>query len=124
MKALFDKTIHLLSNMVDYRAKRHMVVVSNITNIDTVGYKPSELTFRNEFEKAGKLAMTTTNPRHIPPSPNSEGSLDYEIKTSDEPVKIDTEMANLAENNLMYNTTVEMLARKFRGLETVLKETK
>jgi len=123
MDALFDKTVGLLSNMLDYRNKRHMVVVSNITNIDTVDYKPSEVTFKNEFEKAGQLALKTTNAKHLPP-PNTDGSLNYEVTTSEENVKIDTEMANLAENNLMYNTTVEMLARKFRGLNTVLKETK
>jgi flagellar basal-body rod protein FlgB len=39
-------------------------------------------------------------------------------------VVIDTEMVNLSENQLMYNMTVDMLSRKFRGINTVLKETK
>ncbi len=39
-------------------------------------------------------------------------------------MNIDTEMMNVSENNLMYNLTVELLARKFSGLDTVLKETK
>jgi flagellar basal-body rod protein FlgB len=124
MDALFDKTVNLLSNMLDYRNKRHQVVVSNIANIDTPGYKPSDLSFKNEFDKAGQLAMATTNARHMPPPRNSGEAVQYELQTSDEEAKVDTEMANLAENNLMYNTTVEMLARKFRGLNTVLKETK
>jgi flagellar basal body rod protein FlgB len=33
-------------------------------------------------------------------------------------------MVNLAENHLMYNTAVELLARKFKSLNTVLKEVK
>jgi flagellar basal-body rod protein FlgB len=123
MDALFDKTINLLSNRLDYRSKRHTVVVSNIANIDTPGYKPSDVTFKDEFDKAGQLTLKKTHAKHIPPQ-DSNGSVNYEVTTSEENVKIDTEMANLAENNLMYNTTVEMLARKFRGLNTVLKETK
>ena len=33
-------------------------------------------------------------------------------------------MANLAENHLMYNLTVELLARKFRSLQNVIKESR
>jgi flagellar basal body rod protein FlgB len=33
-------------------------------------------------------------------------------------------MANLAENQLMYNFTVDMLSRKFKGIKTVLTEAK
>jgi flagellar basal-body rod protein FlgB len=124
MDGLFNKTIDLLSGMLSYRSKRHNVIVSNISNIDTAGFKPSELSFKNELKGANALEMTATSPRHIVHSKDSVSSVDYEIKTSERAVKIDTEMANLAENHLMYNTTIEMLARKFRGLQTVLKETK
>jgi flagellar basal-body rod protein FlgB len=41
-----------------------------------------------------------------------------------ENVDLDSEMTKLAENNLMYNLTVELLARKFKSLNTVLTETK
>jgi len=41
-----------------------------------------------------------------------------------EKVDLDKEMAKLAENNLMYNLTVEFLSRKFRSLNTVLRDTK
>ncbi len=114
----------MLSGMLDYRSKRHEIIVSNIANIDTANFKPSDISFKSEFGKANKIAMTTTAPGHIPHRNNSANSIDYDIKKSEDAVKIDTEMANLAENNLMYNTTVEMLARKFRGLNTVLKEIK
>ncbi|MCX5853729.1 MAG: flagellar basal body rod protein FlgB [Deltaproteobacteria bacterium] len=124
MDVLFNKTINVLSGMLDYRTKRHKVIVSNVTNMDTPDFKPSDVTFKNELGKTGKLTMTTTAPGHILPGKGSAGPVQYEIKTSEESGKIDTEMANLAENHLMYNTTVEMLARKFRGLNTVLKETR
>jgi flagellar basal-body rod protein FlgB len=124
MNGLFNKTFNVLSAMLDYRAERHKIVVSNIANIDTTDFKPSELTFKNEFSKAHELAMTTTDPGHIARRKESVHSIEYEIKTSEEKVNLDTEMTNLAENHLMYNTTVEMLARKFRGLNTVLKEAK
>ncbi len=124
MDILFNKTVNMLSSMLDYRSKRHPVILSNVANIDTAGYKPSDLTFRNELSRTQQIEMTATDPAHISKKNKKAGAVPFEMKTSDENVKLDTEMANLAENHLMYNTTVEMLARKFRGINTVLKETK
>ncbi|MBN1380283.1 MAG: flagellar basal body rod protein FlgB [Deltaproteobacteria bacterium] len=114
----------MLENMLDYRTKRHKIIASNITNIDTPGFQPSDISFKDQYAKAGKLSLKTTDSMHIPKKNTSRHPLDYEISQSDEKVVIDKEMADLAENHLMYNTTVEMLARKFRGLKTVLKEAK
>jgi flagellar basal-body rod protein FlgB len=121
MDILFSKTMNQLSHIVDYRAKRHKIIASNIANIDTEGYQPSDLTFKQRFEKSGSIALTLTDPRHMD---GRVGAASFDVKTSEGKVKIDTEMANLAENQLMYNVTVDMLARKFRGIGTVLKETK
>jgi len=126
MNGLFGKTIDLLSNMLDFRAERHKVISSNIANLDTPGYKPSSLDFKGNLDeimnKNESLEITTTNPRHIKSGGEKGG--DFQVSQSGEKVEIDKEMAELAENNIMYNLDVEMLARKFRGLNTVLKETK
>jgi flagellar basal-body rod protein FlgB len=37
---------------------------------------------------------------------------------------MDREMVSIAENHLMHNASIEMLARKLRGLQSVLKETR
>lgn len=124
MDILFDKTMNLLSGMLDYRSKRHKIVVSNIANIDTEDFKPSDISFKTEFGKTRSIQMTTTDPGHIGRMDSKNGPVSFEVKTSEEKVKIDTEMVNLAENHLMYNMTVDIMARKFRGINTVLKETK
>jgi flagellar basal-body rod protein FlgB len=110
--------------MLDYRSKRHKIVVSNIANIDTEDFKPSDISFKTEFGKTRSIQMTTTDPGHIGRMDSKNGPVSFEVKTSEEKVKIDTEMVNLAENHLMYNMTVDIMARKFRGINTVLKETK
>ena len=126
MSGLFGKTIDLLSNMLDFRAERHKVISSNVANLDTPGYKPSSLDFKGNLDaimnKNASLEMTTTNPRHIKSAGEKGGN--FQVSQSGEKVEIDKEMAELAENNIMYNLDVELLARKFRGLNTVLKETK
>jgi len=128
MPQLFNKTFDVLSNMLSYRSKRHQVILSNVTNIDTPGYKAADMSFRKDLREAvvnkGKVQMTKTQDRHMGPEIKNNDPENFEVRETEEEVKLDTEMANLSENHLMYNMTVDMLARKFRGLQTVLKETK
>lgn len=121
MEILFGKTMNLLSGMLDYRSTRHKVIVSNVANIDTEGFKPSDVSFKQAMGKANSLQLATTDPVHIG---RRDGVGPIEVTTSEDKVEIDKEMVNLSENQLMYNMTVDMLSRKFRGINTVLKEAK
>ena len=122
MDILFNKTMNMLSGMLDYRSKRHKVIISNVANIDTEGFKPSDISFKQALGKANSIQVATTDPGHI--GRKEGGAAPVEVITSEENVKIDKEMANLAENQLMYNFTVDMLSRKFKGIKTVLTEAK
>ncbi len=113
MDALFGKTIEMLSAVLDFRSERHKVIASNIANIDTPNYRPKDIVFKEEL----KALISNEYGATI-------GKVDYEVIDSGEKVNLDSEMAKLAENNLMHNLTVELLARKFRGLNTVLREAK
>ena len=128
MEALFGKTVDMLSAVLDFRSERHKVIASNIVNIDTPNYRPQDIVFGEELKEvfeAGKgMHMTGDGGKgHLSgKTVAKEGS--YEIVETGEQVDLDSEMAKLAENNLMYNLAVELLARKFKGLNTVLREAK
>jgi len=127
MNALFGKTIGMLSEFLDFRSERHKVITSNIVNIDTPDYKPKDIVFKDELEtiiSRDRVTMTTSNEGHISEQSSSPGTIDFEVVDSGERVNLDSEMAKLTENNLRHNLTVELLARKFKGLNTVLKEVK
>jgi flagellar basal-body rod protein FlgB len=120
---LFDRTINRLSALADIRAHRHKVIVSNISNIDVAGYEAKELNFSKELGTAldKRVGLVKTDARHLPAKTVSG---DPDVVATGERVKIDKEMGNLAENQLMYNLSIELLARKFRSLSSVLKEAK
>ena len=128
MDALFGKTIKLLSNVLSFRAERQKVISSNVANIDSEGYRPSELSFSSDLAKAmggeAGLPLTRTDPRHLTTDGGANADGEFQVTTSKDKVNLDTEMANLAENHLMYNLTVELLARKFRSLQNVIKESR
>ncbi len=127
MNRLFSKTVNTLGSLLDFRSERHKVLASNIANIDTPGYQPKDVVFKNELQgfQGGGLKVTpvTTNENHIGPT-SASGKIEMEVVDSGAQVSLDKEMINLAENHLMYNMTVELLARKFKGLKSVLQEVK
>ena len=122
---MFNRTFNLLSSMADFRSQRHKVIASNISNMDVADYESREMKFTKELESAiakeRKIDVVKTDPRHIQ---GTSGTGSYDVVTTGERVKLDKEMGNLAENQLMYNLTMELLARKFRSLKNVLTEAK
>lgn len=120
---LFDRVIQQLSIQADFFARRHKVIVSNITNLDVKGYEAKDLSFSGELGSAmdKKGGLVRTDPKHLP-SPNQAGG--HQVVATGEKVRIDQEMVNLAENQLRYNLSIEILARKFRALNNLLKEAK
>ncbi len=124
MDALFGKTLDMLAAVLDVRSERHKIISSNIANLDTPGYLPKDLTFRETLQGVtdnGKGAnMVVTNARHLSERSAAEG----EVVVSGDKVDIDDQMAKMVENQLMYNFSVDLMARKFRGLKNVLEEAK
>ena len=127
MDALFGETIGMLSAVLDFRSERHKVITSNIANIDTPNYRPKDIVFKEELQEmidSGEgIRMTASGEGHLSRQRVADDA-DFEVVEAGERVDLDSEMAKLAENNLMYNLAVELLARKFKGLNTVLREAK
>ena len=106
-----------------------------MANKDTPGYQAEDLVFRASLEKAlqaeqpGPLKQTDSrhfDGRNTPPLNEVEAKRilsaspypDFDGNTVD----LDREMAKIAENQLMYNATLRMLAHKFRGLKSAIAE--
>jgi flagellar basal-body rod protein FlgB len=126
MESLFGKTYNMLSTMLDFRSERNKVITSNIANLDSADYKSSDYVFKDDLNRAMdiRVHLKRTNEKHFPNSTDEISKDDFKLVKSDNKADLDTEMTNLAENHLMYNLTVELLARKFRGIRSVLSDAK
>jgi len=129
-KLSFGKTFDALEKSISIAQKRNTIISSNISNLDTPGYKSKDVDFKSELAAAletnRKMDLVKTDPRHI----NLKMNNDQMIASFEEQgewngynwVNIDREMTKLTENNLMYRTAVEVLLRKMALLKEVIRE--
>jgi flagellar basal-body rod protein FlgB len=128
----FDPVIGALNTSLNLRLVNQNVVSSNIANADTPGYKAKKVEFESALRDAlgvgDQLPSAETNPKHI--SHKTTDSVEPEIY--DDPNGIESldgntvdrasEMAKLAENQILYDASAEMLKRKLGMLKYAITE--
>ena len=128
---VLNKTdIPLLNKLLNVTSLRHRAISNNISNVNTVNYKRNEVDFASYLKAAvvpPAVIGRKTNSRHL-----SVGNLDPLAKprihqpdpgpntTGINNVDIDQEMADLAENHLMYNIGSHIISQRFRGLRKAI----
>ena len=107
-----EKTSRILEHMLDVAAFRNKVLTSNIANADTPGYKAKDISFQKEMEKAVGTEGNTGFDIYESATtmPNRDGNT----------VNVDIEMAKVAENTLIYDTAVQLIAMKTRMKKNIL----
>lgn len=124
---LFDRAVGVLNQALNISSERNRLIDSNIANVDTVGYTPKDLDFKKTLLKAmegpSELPLAHTNPKDFEYGAGA-GSADTPVYRNGETasVDIDTEMTHLAENNLSYRTSSEMLIRKLDMIKFSIME--
>lgn len=127
--SLFSNEARTLEATLNQRLQKQKVIVSNIANSLTPGYRALGYDFESQLQNAlasrDNGQMATSDPRHF----RGDGALsgagiqgDLYVKPTESvgndgnTVDVDKEMADLAENQILYNFTVEVLNRKLAML--------
>jgi len=136
VNGIFGTTIDLLGKTLDLRAKRQGLIAANLANVETPGYTPTDLSFEAELKgalkKGGKGA--TPNPRHIPLKGQENPRLDLVVgqvvevpdkapSPDGNGVQLESEMGRLAENQIMYNASIQLLTKKFEMMKQAIRGT-
>lgn len=105
-----------------YHLERTKVILSNIANADTPGYRPKELVFKEELEKS--MPLKKSDPRHIDVETAQKSFKEIELDNirgyDDNRVDIQEELAKLAESSIMYKALGENLKKEFSKLKLVI----
>jgi flagellar basal-body rod protein FlgB len=132
MNRILDPTIGALNTALNLRLMNQNVISSNIANADTPGYKAKSVEFeqalRDNLGIGNELSMTVEENGHQAPkdvdpvnpivyeSNNGVQSLDGNT------VDMGEEMAKQAENQLLYNASVELMRKKLGMLRYGITE--
>jgi len=124
------QTFDFLTRALNYRSANHQVIAGNMANIDTPGYQPKELRFDQALEQAvGKknLKLKRTDQAHFPPSSGLDQDNFSLIKRQPKPgdsaqSNLDQEMAKMMKNNLLYEASARLMAKKIQALRTVISQ--
>lgn len=134
---LFNRAMNIMGKSLGLRLARHSMTTGNLANMDTPGYRVRDLRFEEALQQAtgpaeGLLEVRQTNVRHFPHKDLERAYLaaQKDVKISpygrDEKgfdvMDIDKEMTKLAKNHLVYNATVQMLAKEFENLKYAISE--
>ncbi len=133
MKSLFESHVNLLGKVMDMQLQRQNVVMSNVANLKTPGYKARTLEFEDELQAAlglnlrGKLSRT--DERHLPAGFDPEGfspewnkAFKPRVVHGEDRVDIDKEMATMAKASLHYSALSTVLKSNFDGLRAIIQE--
>ena len=137
VQGLFGTTIELLGKTLDLRAKRHELISSNLANVETPGYTPSDLSFESELKgalnKRGAEPAEPSSSRFIPLKRAAGGLERVRGEIVELPgrntgpdgngVEMESEMGRMAQNQIMYNASVQLLNKKFEMMKQAIRGT-
>lgn len=123
---IFGKSIALFERALNLRATRHRILVNNVANADTPQYRGFDLEVEKALAEPDATALKTTHPDHIGSVGSSSGNAVVELSSESEGadgnnVDLESSMANMAMNNLMYNALTQMTSRRFTSLKSVIR---
>ena len=119
-----DKTMQALQASLKFRQLRQELHASNIANAETPGYKAKKLDFEDALARAldtdDNLKMKTSDSKHFNVGGGGFNNLQPEIyedsngivSPDGNNVDRDQEMAEMAENKIMYDATVQLINKK------------
>lgn len=132
-------TQRVLENAMRASGLRHEVIAHNLANVDTPGYKRSEVLFQDKLAAALAVAQngddqlkgTRTNGRHLPigdiPLPGdvigeTVVRAETSLRADGNNVDLDAEMVKLSENTMLYQALAQLVKGKLAGLRSAITE--
>ncbi len=123
-----QSTIKLLEKFASYCSVKHKIISNNIANVGTENYKRLDVKFKDVLEENLQGNLRATEKNHI-----ANNNFDYKsnfeiIKDTNQDnvsginnVDIDTEMAELAANNLNFKFATIKIRNYFKMMQGVIR---
>lgn len=115
----------LLEQVINFASQRHKLILDNIANVDTPGYRQKDLS----VERFSSMLRQRVEQRRQ----SGNASFDDLDVSSENPVRgilfhdrnnrsMEHLASDLAKNAMMHNLAIELLRKQFQQMEMALKE--
>ncbi len=126
-KSGFDPIIGALNTSLNLRLMNQNVISSNIANADTPGYKSKAMEFESVLRDVLNPNPNVVEGRRLTGTEPVEPEIYEDPNTGVESLDGNTvdradQMAKLAENQILYDSSVEMLKKKLGMLKYAISE--
>lgn len=120
---LYSGGMPVLEQALNVRMEKQGLIQSNIANLETPGYSVQDFSFKDVMEtvKNNSGQVSRTHSKHMALDPIGIGQ-SRQFSDENRPVDLDEEMMKLSENQLMYEVTARLIAKKFEGLKYAIDE--
>jgi flagellar basal-body rod protein FlgB len=131
-----DKTLSALTTALNFREMRQELISSNVANANTPGFKAKKLDFEEALARAldtdGQMQMKASDGKHFDVGNGGFNNLEPEIydnpngvvSENGNTVDVEAEMAQMAENKLMYDALVQLINKKMGMMKYAINNEK
>lgn len=110
-----DKTVEGLAGAMSLLQRRHEVLVSNVANLETPGYRARELDFGDELKAA------FANPTSAPATPTPQVDPTAPARADGNSVDLDLQMAKLGQNGGRYTALAKIMGMRLALLRLAME---
>jgi flagellar basal-body rod protein FlgB len=120
----------MIERSLDAATMRQKVIANNVANVDTPNFKRSDVRFeeylRNEVNGMMSIEGRRTDPRHFfigqsaDRGPEVVADQNSVMNNNNNNVDIDTEMSQMASNQLRYNVLIQQMNHDIRLARTAI----
>ena len=134
INGLFENsTIPYLNEAVNFAQDRHLILASNVSNLDTPGYKTRDLdvsafqqrlaeAIQARHEKHESLTSTLRASDASDPLLRVRESMNSILRHDDVNVGMEQQVLELSKNNMLHNLAVTIMTNQFQLLQTMISE--
>ena len=124
--SLIRDHLNVHAQALQWREQRGNILASNVANAATPGFKARDIDFQASLKQAiGSGELKTTSVGHIPVSGNAGDQLKYRQPTitslDGNTVEMGVEQMEFAENTVRYQSSLEFLNARIRGLTRTMR---
>jgi flagellar basal-body rod protein FlgB len=120
---LTDRTMAVLQKSLDLRTRKQQVIAGNVANAETPGYSARKMEFEADLRSAINSPETkarTSHPKHFPIGVSGLDGVQGQItkQRSENPigdgntVSLEEEMFDMAQNQLLFEASGQILKKK------------